>query len=342
MDVVKIGVVGLGALGELHINDIKSGFPNAVVYAVSDIRADRVAEIKEKYNIPYGYTSYDEMLENPELDAVMIVTNVAAHAQQCIKAAQKGLHIMCEKPLAKTIEECKEIERAVEANKGKIFQIGFMRRSDPAYAEAMRRVRAGEIGDVIMFKGMSLDPATVLPQHIKGIEKGMYAPFFYEMGIHDADLALWFVGEEFESVYSVGGSFVEKGFAKYNDYDNAMALGRTAGGKLIMIQVGRTHNSSHVHSEIVGTKGTIRINNIPNATRLEVFNEHGYTQPVDDGFLTRWAAAYVEEKKNFINSILTGTPPESSVYDGAKTLRMSNMMQKAFVENRMVKRDEIE
>ena len=121
-----------------------------------------------------------------------------------------------------------------------------------------------------------------------------------------------------------------------------MAVGKTPGGKIIMIQVGRTHNSSHVHSEIVGTKGTIRVNNIPNATRLEIFNENGYTQPVDDGFLSRWADAYVEEKKNFINSILTNTPPESSVYDGAKTLRMSNMMQKAFVENRVVKREEME
>lgn len=342
MNTVKIGVVGLGALGELHINDIQSGFPDAAVVAVSDIRADRVKEIQDKYNIPFGYTSYDEMLENPELDAVMIVTNVAAHAEQCIKAAKKGLHIMCEKPLARTIEECRAIEAAAEENKGKIFQIGFMRRSDPAYAEAMRRVRAGEIGDVVMFKGISLDPATVLPQHIAGVKKGMYAPFFYEMGIHDADLALWFLGEEFESVYSVGGAFVEKELAEYNDYDNAMAVGKTPGGKIIMIQVGRTHNSSHVHSEIVGTKGTIRVNNIPNASRLEIFNENGYTQPVDDGFLNRWADAYVEEKKNFINSILTDTPPESSVYDGAKTLRMSNMMQKAFVENRVVKREEME
>lgn len=340
MKKVKIGLVGLGALGELHIADVQNKIAGAEIIAVCDIRQERVTEIQQNYDIPYAYTDYDEMLRNKEIQAVMIVTNVVAHKEQCIKAAKAGMHIFCEKPLAKTIDECREIEKAVEANKGKIFTIGYMRRSDPAYAEAMRRVRAGEIGDVILFKGVSLDPATVLPQHIAGVRKGMYAPFFYEMGIHDADLALWFLGSEMESVYAVGGAFVEKGLAEFNDYDNAMAVARFQNGTCAYFQVGRSHNSSHVQAEIVGTKGTIRINNIPNHSRLELFTDAGIVEPCEQTFLDRWAEAYVLEIENFVQCINGKRTSEISVYDGAKSLKMANMMQKAYVENRVVRAED--
>lgn len=342
MDTIKIGLAGLGALGELHIKNVQYKVAHAVIAAVCDIREDRVKEIKEKYDIPYGYTSFDEMIANKELDAVMIVTNVAAHKEQCIKAAKAGLHIFCEKPLAKTVGECREIEAAVENIQGKIFTIGFMRRSDPAYEDAMRRVRAGEIGDVIMFKGVSLDPASVLPGHMEGVKKGLYAPFFYEMGIHDADLALWFLGSEMESVYAVGGAYVEKGLAEYQDYDNAMAVARFRNGKMAYIQVGRSHNSTHVHSEIIGTKGTIRINHVPNHSRLEIFNGNGVVQPCETTFLERWSESYIREIENFVQCIQGEKQPEISVYDGAKSLRMSDMMQKAYVEDRVVRLEDVD
>ena len=244
--------------------------------------------------------------------------------------------------MAKTITECHEIEKAIEENHVKAFSLGFMRRSDPSYAEAKRRVRAGEIGDVIMFKSVSLDPSTVLPGHIANVRKGLYAPFFYLMGNHDADLALWFLNSDIESVYAAGGAYVEKEFAKYNDYDNAMALARFQNGTVAMIQVGRTHNSSHVSAEIIGTKGTIRINNIPNATRLECFYENGYSQPVEPTFLARWKNAYICEIKDWIACINGKKKLEVTVYDGAKSLRICDMIQKAYLEKRVVTIGEME
>lgn len=340
MKKIKIGLAGLGALGEMHIANIQRKIPEGEIAAVCDIREERVREIREKYGIPSGYTNYDDMVNDPQVDAILIATNVAAHKEQCIGAARAGKHIFCEKPLAETVEDCHEIERAAEKNPGKIFTIGFMRRADEAYANAMERVRAGEIGDVIMFKSVSLDPAAVLPQHLAGVKQGKYAPFFYEMGIHDADLALWFLGSEMESVYAVGGAFVEKELNQYQDYDNAMAVARMKNGSLAFIQVGRSHNSSHVHSEIVGTKGTIQINQVPNCTRLGFFNENGYVQPCEATFLQRWENAYVREIEEFLRCIRGEKKPELSVYDGAKSLRMADMMHKSYVENRLVFADE--
>jgi len=340
MSMIRIGVVGIGSLGEMHVANVQNHVMDAEVVAVCARHKDRVEEIQKKYNVPHGYTSYDEMLEQEEMDAVMIVTGVTAHKEQCIKAAKKGLHIFCEKPLASSVEECREIEQAVEENKGKVFLLGYMRRSDKAYAEAMRRVRAGEIGDVIIYKGVGLDPASVLGPHIEGVREGKYKPFFVEMASHDADLALWFLGSEMESVYAVGGAYVEKGFADYDDYDNAMAVARFKNGSCAFFQVGRTHNSSHVETEIIGTKGTIRVNNIPDISRLEIFDERGYVRNLEQSFLERWADTFIREANDFVACIKGEKQPEISVYDGAKSMKMVEMMQRAYVENRVVRADE--
>lgn len=216
---IKLGVVGLGALGELHVSNLRYRVPAALVTAVCDIRPDRVKAVQAQYDIPTGYTDFDEMIAAADLDAVVIATNVSAHEVQCICAVQAGRHVFCEKPLAPSVEACRHIEQAVERHPGIIFTIGYMRRFDPAYAEAMKRVRAGEIGDVIMFKGFSLDPSSVLPQHLAGVQKGLYTPFLCEMGIHDADLAGWFLNSEMVSVYAVGGAYVVPEFADFHDYD---------------------------------------------------------------------------------------------------------------------------
>ena len=68
-----------------------------------------------------------------------------------------------------------------------------MRRFDPSYAEAKEKIRAGAIGKPILFKGVSLDPSSVLEAHLEGVKKGIYVPWFIEMGSHDTDLARWFL-----------------------------------------------------------------------------------------------------------------------------------------------------
>lgn len=123
MKKVRIGVVGLGNLGELHVRHLQHKIADSEVVAVCDVLESRVKEIQDKYEIPSGYTDYDEMLEKEKLDAVAIVTNVQTHKELIVKACRKRLHIFCEKPLSLIPEECYEIEKAVEANDTKIFTL---------------------------------------------------------------------------------------------------------------------------------------------------------------------------------------------------------------------------
>ena len=343
MKEVKIGLVGLGVLGTLHLAELQYKVPGARVIAICARTQETVKKMQEKFDVPYGYTEYDEMLKNPELNAVVIVSPVSYHKEHCIKAAEAGLHIFCEKPLAMTVEDCHAVERAVEKNKGKVFQLGFMRRSDPSYVEAKRRIDAGEIGDVVMYKGTCLDAASCLPYHMKGVETGKYAPFFYEAGSHDADMVNWYINSEVESVFSVGGAYVEQGLAEYNDYDNAMSLVRFKNGACALIHVGRMHNCNQVTSEIIGTKGTIRVNDTPKIDRLELFygKEEGYERiPMEQTYQDRFRESFLIEKQTFIDCIHGLATPPSTVYDGAKSLRLVELMHRSYVERREVKADE--
>jgi len=343
MKEVKIGLVGLGNLGKLHLFHLQNKVAGAKVIAICDMDEKRLAEAQEEFNVEHAYTDYHEMISNPDLDAVVLVTNVGAHKEQCIAAAEKGLNIFCEKPLAHTLEECYEIERAVEKNKGKVFQIGFMQRSDPSYVDMKKKVDAGVIGKPFMFKDVRHDPSTHLAFQLELVKTGGYTPWFCEMGIHGMDSMLWFMDSELESVYAIGGAYVEPGFAEYDDYDNAYALFKFKDGTCGYLEVGRTHVCAHhVHTEVVGTKGTMRLNNVPNRTRVEVFNADGLLTELEPTYLERWVPAYIAELEDFVLAINGEKEPPSTVYDGAKSLKMYMMTQKAYVENRKVTADEID
>ena len=336
MKKVNIGVVGLGALGELHINQLQNEIGSANVVAVCDVVEKRVKEIQEKYDIPNGYTNYDEMLAAGGIDAVFIITNVQAHKEQIIKACEAKLHIFCEKPLALDLNDCKEIEKAVEANNTKLFTLGFMRRFDPSYADAKKRVDAGEIGDVIMFKSTSLDAADTLKVNVPKALAGAFHPWFFEMGIHDSDLTRWFLGSEVKEAYATGGCYVAPELAQVDDYDNGFALATFENGSCAFIHVGKTAPSCHVEAEIIGTKGTLKVNPTPRRNRVELYKDGERREDLIYDFLERWAEAFRLEKANFLQCILEGGTPSVTVYDGTKSLELSILLHKAYMERALV------
>lgn len=337
MKELKVGVVGLGLLGELHIGQLQNEIAGVRVTAVCDIFEKRVAEIQEKYDIPNGYTDYDEMIDKSGIDTVFIITNVQAHKEQVIKACKAKLNIFVEKPLSLDVDECHEIEKAVEENKGKVFMIAFMRRFDPSYAAAKKAVDAGEIGDVIMFKSTSLDAAATLEVNVPKALSGAFHPWFYEMGIHDTDLARWFIGSEIKEAYATGGCYVAKELAKVDDYDNGFALAKFKNGACVYIHVGKTAASCHVEAEIIGTKGTIRVNSVPRRNRVELLKDGKESSELIFDFYERWGEAYRIEKQVFLDCIREGRQSEIKAQDGTRSLEIANILHEAYMKDALIK-----
>ena len=331
---IRFGIVGIGNIGIMHLNNLQSRIPMAEVVAVCSRRPERVKEVKEKYNIPYGYTDYEEMMKNPEIDAVVVATGADAHKGPCLAACKAKKHIFCEKTQEKTLEDCREIEKAVEENGTKCFTVGFMRRFDPSYAEAKEKIKNGDIGTPILFKGVSLDPSSVLKDHLEGVKNGIYVPWFIEMGSHDTDLARWFLEGEPEDITAFGDAYVCKELADYDDYDNGFSLTRFDNNTTAYIQVGRTATCSHVESEIVGTKGTIRVNSVPRKNYLSSFTSEGYLEECQESFMKRWEDAFFNEMFDFVDCITNDRKPETTAEDGTKSLEFCLKLHDAYLKGK--------
>ena len=113
MKKVRIGVVGLGRLGFIHAESISYRIKNAELKAICSLSSDELDKAKNLLNVPNSFTDFEEMISKTELDAVVIVSSSDQHSKHSILALEKGLHVICEKPLGVTQEECFKVETAV-------------------------------------------------------------------------------------------------------------------------------------------------------------------------------------------------------------------------------------
>ena len=151
MSKIKIAIVGVGSISTCHIEGYLKN-PNAEIYAFCDINEARLKEKGEKYGITRLYTDEAKMLEElPELDAVSVCTWNSAHAPCTIMALNAGKHVLCEKPMATTVEDAIAMKEAAEKN-GKLLAIGFVRRFQKATDLVLDLVKNGDIGEMYYAK----------------------------------------------------------------------------------------------------------------------------------------------------------------------------------------------
>ena len=221
MKKVKIGSVGLGRLGYEHACNIANLVPGAELTALCDVDEKRVKEVAAELGVPYTYTDVAEMVKNPELDAIVIVSPSFLHCQQIETAMNNGKHVFCEKPLGTDVAQCKDAEKVVAAHPELIFQLGFMRRFDKSYAEAKRKIDNGDIGKVVLVRSYTQDPRATIESTLK------FAPHsggqYLDMCVHDIDLIRWFTGSNVKNVWAIGGVFEFDLYKELNDADNAAA-----------------------------------------------------------------------------------------------------------------------
>ena len=329
MKKIKIGSVGLGRLGYEHACNIANLVPGAELTALCDVDAVRVKEVAAELNVPYTYTDVTEMVQNPELDAIVIVSPSMYHADHIKLALDAGKHVFCDKPLDTTIEKCKQAERAVEAHPDKVFMLGFMRRFDDSYAEAKHRIENGEIGKVVLVRSYTQDPRTTIEGTLK------FAPHsggqFLDMCVHDIDLIRWFTGSDIKKVWGLGGVFEFDLYRELNDADNAAAAVQCENGAMGFMFTNRTHGAGcNVETEIIGTHGTLRIANVGRKNLLQIVDGNGAREEYYPDFLSRWHQAYVNEIKEFVDCINQGRKPGVTVYDGTKVSQAAYRCKESF------------
>lgn len=336
MKTVKFGSVGLGRLGYEHARNLATLLPGCELAAICDIDQNQVHAVAEELGVPRTYANFEEMCKDPELDAVAIVSPSFLHVQQIEIAMKYGKHVFCEKPLGVDVAQCKAAEKVVAAHPDLVFQLGFMRRFDKSYAEAKARIDRGDIGPVVLVRSYTQDPRATIDSTLK------FAPHsggqFLDMCVHDLDLVRWFTGSEIKNVWAIGGVFEFDLYRELNDADNASATVQCDNGAMGFLFTNRTHAAgSNVETEIVGTRGTLRIANVGAKSLLQIVDEHGARQEYYPDFMTRWHDAFVAELAAFADHVRNGThPTDLTVYDGTAVSEAAYRCKESFETGKML------
>lgn len=336
MKKVKVGITGLGRLGKVHAGNLAFKIPNAELTAACSIMPAELTYAQEELGVKEVYSDYREMLAKADIDAVAIITTSGEHCWQIEAALDAGKHVFSDKPLGVNVEECKIAEKAVERHPELVFFLGFMRRFDPSYAYAKKKIEEGAIGTPYMVKATGIDPEAMVDGAIKFAATS--GGIFIDMAIHDIDLMRWFLGSDPVEVYATGSTFKHPEFKAAGDDETGVAMYKCENGAVGFVHVGRTApHGYHVETEIVGTEGSIRVSPVPAKNLCMLYNNQGVVQECVSGFPERFSESYRLEMEEFINSVQNNTKPEVTVYDGTKSTQIGFATTEAYRQGGIVK-----
>jgi inositol 2-dehydrogenase len=310
---VRIGLVGLGRLGQLHAEHLASLVPSAELVRVVDSVEDAARVTGTRLGVEWS-TSYDDLLNDPRIEAVAIVTPTTLHAEQIEQAARAGKHVFCEKPVS---FDRASGEKAVAAARaaGVKLQIGFHRRFDPDFAAVTARVRGGGLGSVLIFRISHRDQRLPPIEYLR-----TSGGFFADATIHDFDQARWMVGE-IDEVTAFGAALLDPAVADLGDVDTALV--RFTGGAYGAIDSTRGAAYGYeVSAEVVGTQGTARVGN-HRRTHVEWLTPENVSQDHVATFRERFRDAYRLELEDFAQAVRDDRPVKVTGDDGVAALALS-------------------
>lgn len=335
MSGLGVGVIGVGTLGKRHAENLRFLIPEARLVAVADADGKRAAQVAAELGVEHSYDRIEGLLARNDLHAVVIASPSKFHASATEAAAAAGKHVFCEKPAGLTIEDAEAAMKMV-AKAGVQLQIGFMRRYDPAYATAKKRIEAGEIGDPVIFKSLGRDRQ---PPPLSFFQSGINGTLFADSAIHDFDLARWLMRDEVSEVQAVAGAVTCPELVKFGDVDSCLVNLRFTRGGIGNVEAFRQSRYGYdIRTEIVGTQGTLQIGYLRQTAAL-VLTASGAAYDVVDHWLVRFREAYLNELRDFVQAILAGGPVKVCGEDGWQALKVSLAAERSYRESRSISLD---
>lgn len=343
---LNIGIIGCGQIAvNRHAPEYASNDSCRIV-ALYDPNQSRAAAIGERY----GGDAYDslEALLTSHIDAVSICTANSCHYSDTIKALNSGIHVLCEKPMAVTFEQCREMVEAADRNK-KVLMLAHNQRYNISHQKAREMISSGEIGKVISF---------ALTFGHSGPEKwtGQANPWFYDkvksqfgamadLGVHKLDLLRYLCGCNISTVTAKLGT-LDKRYPDGSSIavdDNAFFILSMENGAMGTVRASWTFYGDEDHSSIIyGTKGTIRLYDDPEysiiVTDIGGKKKHINLSSMRTNFeRTNGADDNSGVIDSFVASILNGTRSISDGHDALDSMRAVFAAQQSAQEDRTIK-----
>lgn len=335
MDKVRVCLIGCGRAGMIHARSYAGNIRDAELIALCDPMEENLESARAECGSAYAYTDYRDVLANPEVDAVIVVTPTQFHKEIVVAAASAKKHVFCEKPMASTAEECGEMIEACRAN-GVKLQLGFMRRFDKSFRRGKELLDSGAVGQVTLLRSNTFGPSK--PKAWMYDVRKNYGPIG-EVNSHDFDTLRWYAGSEVKMIHAIGHNFRSPEVAaEYPDYyDTCSVLLEFENGIVATISGAQYVTYGYdSRTEILGTDGIIKVGS-QNTNSAEMVTRDG-TIVADsvDSWRTLFREAYLEEDKAFIRCIVDDTEPEVTGHDGKMALVLVHEGLRSILEKRPV------
>ncbi|MCI9124077.1 MAG: inositol 2-dehydrogenase [Eubacterium sp.] len=334
---ITVGIIGAGRIGRVHVESICTQVPDAKIKTLADpfLNDDTAAWAKEM-GVAQTTKDYQDIINDPEIDAVLICSSTDTHSQISVEAIRAGKHVFCEKPIDHDVAKIQEVIDALKEHSVK-YQVGFNRRFDHNFEAVRDAVAAGKIGDTHIIKVTSRDPEPPSAEYVK-VSGGM----FLDMTIHDFDMVRFLAGCDAEEVYVQAAVLVDTAIGEAGDVDTAVITLKMENGSIAVIDNSRKAVYGYDQRvEVFGSAGMVSASNDCASTAV-ISNAQGVTgeKPLHF-FLERYMAAYAKEVKCFIKAIVENTETPLGVMDGLKPVLMGLAAKKSLEEHRPVKISEI-
>ena len=333
-----VGVIGAGRIGKIHIENLLRNVPDVNLKIVVDlVLNDQLKHWAEEMGISRLTTDASEIFNDPEIDAVIIASSTDTHAKFIQEAAKAKKHIFCEKPIDVDIERFKKTLEVVN-NEGVKLMVGFNRRFDRNFMRVHDAVASGQVGEPQIIKITSRDPAPPPIEYIKGS-----GGIFFDMTIHDWDMARYQAGSDVEEIYAKGAVLVDPEIGKAGDIDTAVAVLKFKNGALGLID--NTRQAVYGYDqrvEVFGSKGCVMADNEAINTVRIYTAECTNIDKIPYFFLERYMESYATELKLFFEYLKNDQEPTPNGEDALQNVLVAIAAQKSFEENRPVKISEID
>jgi predicted dehydrogenase len=326
---LRLGVLGCGPIAQFAHFDACRKARNAVLYAICDVADDLLARMATVHEPRVTYREFDQMLADPQVDAVLIATADQYHVPLCLKAIEAGKHVLVEKPLGVTVEKCEELRRRL-VRSGLVLQVGNNRRFDPGIAFAARFLRE-EVGQRMGFKAWyydstyrytmtdNLQPIPVRSQQAQRpagdprADRRRY--FMLTHGSHLVDSARFLGGD----ILAVRARFLER-FGAYCWFVAVEFADGSLGHLDLTIAVrGDFEEGFQIYGEHGSVKGQVYLPWYHKSSVVECFSvkDRQFHRPLGEDAYT-----YKLQIESFADAILHGAPQQgATIDDGVAAMR---------------------
>ena len=299
---VNIGILGTGVMGAGHARFIKQHVPDATVVGLSDVDPKKINQLSEELGtVLFSTSSPEELMNDPRVEAIIIASPDPLHVEHLRLAIASGKQILCEKPIATTIEDAQMIAKEIrtyELSVGKkMINFGFMRRFDPCYQEVRRLIATGDFGAPTFFRTVTRNVSST-----GATSTGL----FTNIAIHDFDIYRWLFNDEWESIksfYPKRSSLSPEGLN-----DPLIIIGRLKSGITMVGDIVAFNNYGFdCRVEVVCEKGTIQIGTHGDViTQVNGFGGATKGGKMAENWMIRFEPSYIEELKAWIEEVKTG------------------------------------